>query len=67
MDKRGGPSYTAYLGSCVIILVDFLDGIFPLDESILNAMTGLKQPWEEMHHPSYFLPYIEWIEFDDLK
>ena len=25
---------------------DFLDDVFPLDEAILEAMSGVEQPWE---------------------
>jgi hypothetical protein len=35
---------------------DCLDTIFPLDEAIIEAMTGDERPWEDMHHRSYFLP-----------
>jgi hypothetical protein len=39
--------------------LDFLDIIFPYDEAIIEAMTGPKQPWEDMHHRSYFLPELQ--------
>ena len=29
---------------------DLLDDFFPLDEAILEAMSGVEQPWEELHH-----------------
>ena len=38
---------------------DFLDDIFPSDEAILEAMSGLEQPWGELHHRSYFLPNLD--------
>ena len=38
---------------------DWLNDTFHLDEAILGAMTGPKQPWEEMHYRSYFLPELE--------
>jgi hypothetical protein len=33
---------------------DFLDGTFPSNEAILEAMTGPDRPWEDLHHRSYF-------------
>ena len=45
----------------------WLDDIFPSDEAILEAMSGLEQPWGELHHRSYFLPKIDDIERDDFK
>ena len=38
---------------------DFLDDIFSLNEAILEAMNGQEQPWEELHHRSYFLLELE--------
>ena len=29
---------------------DCLNDVFPLDEAILEAMSRVKQPWEELHH-----------------
>ena len=29
---------------------DFLDDVFPSDEAILEAMSGVEKPWEELHH-----------------
>ena len=40
----------------------FLDMIFSLDESILESMTRLDKPWEDMHHKSYFLPDMNRIK-----
>ena len=31
---------------------DCLDSVFPLDEAIIEAMSGVEQPWEELHHRS---------------
>jgi hypothetical protein len=42
---------------------DFLDGTFPLDE----AINGPDKPWDDMHHPSCFLPELERIEQDDFR
>ena len=32
---------------------DCLDDVFPSDEAILEAMSGIEQPWEELHHRSF--------------
>ena len=40
---------------------DFLDMVFPSDEVIIEAMLGVKPPWEELHHRSYILPKLERI------
>jgi hypothetical protein len=45
---------------------DFLDGNFPLDESIIKAMNGSDKPWDDMHHRSYFLLELQRIEQDKL-
>jgi hypothetical protein len=39
-----------------------LDLVFPSDEAIIEAMTGLDKPWEYLHHKSYFLPELHRIE-----
>jgi hypothetical protein len=44
---------------------DFLDGTFPLDKEILEAMNGPERPWEGLHHISYFLPKLERTERDE--
>jgi hypothetical protein len=36
--------------------------VFPSDEAILEAMTELERPWEDMHHRSYFLPELNRVE-----
>ena len=36
-----------------------LDDVFPFDEAILDAMSGIKQHWEELHHRSYVLPKLD--------
>jgi hypothetical protein len=46
---------------------DFLDGTFPSDEEILEAMTGPDRPWEDLHHRSYFLPELDRIEQDEFR
>ena len=40
---------------------------FPSDEAILEAMYGVEQPWEELHHRSYFLPKLDCMECDEFR
>jgi hypothetical protein len=35
---------------------DSLDLVLPSDEAVVEAMTSLDKPWEDLHHRSYFLP-----------
>jgi hypothetical protein len=44
---------------------DCLDGTFLLDEAIIEAMNGSNNPWDDMHHHSYFLPELERIDQDE--
>ena len=46
---------------------DCLDDVFPSDEAILEAMSGIEQHWEELHHRSYFLPNLDNLECDDFR
>jgi hypothetical protein len=41
---------------------DSLDLVFPSNESIIEAMTSLDRPWDDLHHRSYFLPELRRIE-----
>jgi hypothetical protein len=41
---------------------DSLDLVFPSDEAVIEAMTILDKPWEDIHHRSYFLPELSRIE-----
>jgi hypothetical protein len=41
---------------------DSLDLVLPTDEDIIEAMTSLNKPWEDLHHRSYFLPALSRIE-----
>jgi hypothetical protein len=34
---------------------DSLDLVLPSDEAVIEAMTSLDKPWEDLHHRSYFL------------
>ena len=46
---------------------DFLDDVFSLDEAIIEAMSRVEPPWEELHHRSYFLPELDRMECDDFR
>ena len=46
---------------------DCLDDVFPLDEAIIEAMSGLEKPWGELHHISYFLPKLDGLECDEFR
>jgi hypothetical protein len=41
---------------------DSLDLVLPFDEAVIEAMTSLEKPWEDLHHRSYFLPELHQIE-----
>ena len=41
--------------------------VFPSDEVIIEAMSGVKPPWEELHHRSYFLPELDRLEHEDSR
>jgi hypothetical protein len=41
---------------------NLLDLVFPSDEAVIEAMTSLDKPWEDLHHRSYFLPDLSRIE-----
>jgi hypothetical protein len=42
--------------------VDSLDLVFPSNEAVIEAMTSLDKPWEDLHHRSYFLPKLSRIK-----
>ena len=46
---------------------DFLDDVFPSDEAIIEAMSGVDPPWEELHHRSYFLRVLNHMECEDFR
>ena len=46
---------------------DFLDSVFPSNEAIIEAMSGVEPPWEELHHRSYFLPELDRLEREDFR
>jgi hypothetical protein len=37
---------------------DSLDLVLPSDEAVIEVMTSLEKPWEDIHHRSYFLPEL---------
>ena len=46
---------------------DCLDMVFPSGEAIIEAMSGVESPWEELHHISYFLPPLDRLEHEDYR
>lgn len=44
---------------------DLLELVLPSDESIIEAMTSLDKPWDDLHHRSYFLPELSRIEAEE--
>jgi hypothetical protein len=40
---------------CSLADIDLLDLVFPSDEAIIEAITSLDKPWDDLHHISYFL------------
>ena len=46
---------------------DCLDTVFPSDEVIIKAMSGVEPPWEELHHRSYFLPELDRLKREDFR
>ena len=46
---------------------DSLDMVLPLVEVIIEAMLGVEPPWEELHHRSYFLPELNYLEREDFR
>jgi hypothetical protein len=41
---------------------DSLDLVLPSDEVLIEAMTSLDKPWDDLHHRSFFLPELSIIE-----
>jgi hypothetical protein len=39
-----------------------LDLVLPSNEAIIEVLTGLDRPWDDLHHRSYFLPELRRIE-----
>ena len=34
---------------------------------IIEVMSGVEPPWEELHHRSYFLPELNLLEHEDYR
>ena len=45
---------------------DCLDTVFPSDEAIIEAMSGVEPPWEKFYHRSYFLPELDHMESEEI-
>jgi hypothetical protein len=41
---------------------DSLDSVFSSDEAVIEEMTSLDKPWDDLHHISYFLPELSRIK-----
>ena len=41
--------------------------VFPSDEVIIEAMSRVEPPWEELHHRLYFLPELDRLEREDFR
>ena len=37
------------------------------DEVIIEAMSGVEPPWEELNHRSYFLPKLDCLKREDFR
>ena len=46
---------------------DYLDMVFPSDEVIIEAMSGVEPPWEELHNISHFLLELDRLEREDFR
>ena len=44
-----------------------VNDVFPLDEAIIEAMSMVEPPWEELHHRSYFLPELDRLEHEKFR
>ena len=44
-----------------------LTHMIPSDEAIIEAISGVEPPWEELHHRSYFLSELNSMEHDDFR
>ena len=46
---------------------DYLDTVFPSDEAIIEAMSGVEPPWGELHHRYYFISELDHLEHEDFR
>ena len=67
MDGGGGPLCAACMGVQSSHTHDYLDSVFPSDEAIIEDMSRVEPPWEELHHRSYFLPKLDHLEREDFR
>jgi hypothetical protein len=56
--------FTSPFGTVDPRLHDFLDVELPSDEAILDAMTTVSIPWEDLHRGLCYLPYWETFQVD---
>jgi len=56
--------FTSPFGTVEPRLCDIVDFEFPSDEAILEAMTTVSIPWEELHRGLCFLPFWETSQVD---
>ena len=65
--QQGGP----ICASCMAVesshAHDYLDSVFPSDEAIIEAMSRVEPPWEELYHRSYFLPELDRLESEEFR
>jgi hypothetical protein len=47
---------------CSLANTNSLDLVFPSDEAVIEAMTSLDKPWDDLHHKYFFLPELSKIE-----
>jgi hypothetical protein len=45
-----------------LIDTNSLNLVLPSNEVVIEAMTSLEKPWDDLHHISYFLPELRRIE-----
>ena len=54
-------------GQFSLLTHNYLDSVFPSNEAIIEAMSGVEPPWEELYHRSYFLPELDHLECEELR
>jgi hypothetical protein len=45
-----------------LAITNSLDLVLPFEEAVIESMTSLDKPWEDLRHRSYFLPDLSRIE-----
>jgi hypothetical protein len=56
--------FTSQFGTVDPHLCDFSDFELPSDEAILESMTTVSIPWEDLHRGLCFLPFCETFQVD---